>query len=58
MAALKPGTAVQIKIVRDGASSEVTITPTEATRVQFNVKDTANGDAAKLAFRKSLFYGR
>jgi predicted metalloprotease with PDZ domain len=55
MAALKPGVAVSVTIRRDGTTSDAMVTPTEATRVQFNVKDTANGDAVKLALRKGLF---
>jgi predicted metalloprotease with PDZ domain len=56
VAGLKAQTPVAIRIVRDGNSTEVTVTPFSAFRTFWKVTDVAAGDKAKLDLRKSLYF--
>ena len=56
VATLKPGVEATMKVRRDGKDVDVKFTPREEVRTEYSVTDVANGDAAKLALRKGLFY--
>ncbi len=56
IAAMKAGTATTVKVVRNGATIEVSVTASNATRSVWSIKEVANVDAAKLALRKSLYF--
>jgi predicted metalloprotease with PDZ domain len=56
IATLKPGVEATMRVKRDGKDVDVKFTPREEIVTEYNLTDVANGDAAKLALRKGLFY--
>ncbi|MCH8977690.1 MAG: PDZ domain-containing protein, partial [Armatimonadetes bacterium] len=58
LAGAEVGTAIRLKVSRDGAEHEFSVVPVEAFRSEWKVEDVANGDARKISFRKAWITGR
>jgi predicted metalloprotease with PDZ domain len=56
ISALKPDAAVTMRVRREGKDLEVTFTPRTAVAKEWRVTEAADGDATKLALRKSLYF--
>lgn len=53
----KVGTAIRLKVRRNGEEHEISVVPVQAFRTVWRVEDVADGDAKKLARRKGWFTG-
>ncbi|MCH7903308.1 MAG: M61 family metallopeptidase [Armatimonadetes bacterium] len=53
----KAGTAIRLKVRRDGEEHEISVVPVEAFRSVWKIEDVANGDEEKLALRKGWITG-
>ena len=58
LAGAEVGTAIRLKVSRDGAEHTFNVVPVEAFRSVWRVEDVADGDAEKLALRKGWITGK